>query len=658
MAVGEDVIVKIGLDSKGVSQGLAQTSSKIQNWANGIERMAQGPRSALYGLMHMNPFTSLLGSIALLGGAIVTATMKFSSFLNGIKKQSDALDITTDAYQRFQYAANRSNVGMDKVETFLTRFTSKLEEARDGSKNAVQLFDRLGLSISELSKKTPDQAFNTLLKRIAQLKQEGKDVSKIVENLFGRRSMIDVGKLIADNGFVNDQAGAPVASEASIKQAEALQNQWEKLKQTFVAFLDAIASGTKIFEALNTEIEAFTIWLKEFKFFKEEPEKLGKQEESQWVDDLRTAIHAVEGSSINGRTIADLQRERKAIEPILNIAKEQGLTRTMNENGQMETVEHLEKRYNRIEEFIDAVSKLGTNNEHIKQVLHDEDIRQGIKDYFFGGMEDTSVFGQERYVREKFRDRIIPYAEAQQQKQEASIAENMKNSPLYNQEHIFKRLNDQYDEIAGKAEIERQLRMAAIEEDEREIQILKKLNELRQAGVEISEEEFRQRLKNPVENPTTELEKWFKNANYEVQENVDAKANEEYAKKLREESKARSELLKKLEHDTHGLNEFQKAVMEATEEAEKMGMNQQQTEGYQNFAESDAMIKWLRGNNIEGFNQDIYANELAKRGGFASSVTTWEKSSNEKILDWLKSINKAEDSRNADLKTLISLLSQ
>ena len=47
-----------------------------------------------------------------------------------------------------------------------------------------------------------------------------------------------------------------------------------------------------------------------------------------------------------------------------------------------------------------------------------------------------------------------------------------------------------------------------------------------------------------------------------------------------------------------------------------------------------------------------------REGGFASSVTTWQKSSEEKIFEWLKQINEAEATRNSKLDSIIKVLGE
>lgn len=659
MAVGEDVTVKIGVDAGNLNQGLNQSQAKVQTWANGIERMSQGPRSALYGLMHLNPYTALAGSIALVGGAIAGAAAKFSAFLNDMKKTADALDITTDAYQRFQYAANRSNVGMDKVSTFLTRFTSKLEEARSGTKEAVKLFDRLGLSVSDLSKKTPDQAFNAMLSKLAQMKKLGQDTSKIIENIFGRRAVMDINKMIA-GGFLEDQAGAPVIDKKSFEEAEQMQNEWETIKQTFSKLAGAVVNATGIFRNLNEELIIFGNTLKNV--LNVEPAPLENQTKRQWEEDVNSAYASVllsdEKFGLNDKIKKqqEIQTKLDAAEKEIEKAELTGNPRAVDKA--IKKAEKLQKDLNKvnkkIEDIIDdmfetLVGQFNTNP-RLKQVFNDNDVKKSVKEMLTKNVELNSDL-----IERNFKGRIA----------EPSTPPEVINED--NSHYIYQKLNEDFDAYAQNAEVERKLKLASIQTTkdnikaaEAEVQILKKLNELRKAGVDISEEEFRERLGsvNTLTEPKNEMDRWFLNVKEEIRKASENKYKEAQLNRIKQETEARKQLTNELYevHDKYGLNHREIVEYNAMKKAFDVGMNYDQTEAYVDYAKEDDRFKWLNGLNIQGFRQDVFTNDLARRGGFSSSVTTWEKSSNDKVLEWLKIINDSEKSRNTKLDSLLDVL--
>ena len=139
---GTNVNVKIGGDATNLQKTLKTSETGMKTWANSVQKAAQGPKAMLASFVKSNPMVAIGTVVTGVVGAMVTGIMKLSSFLNDIKKQADALDLTTDAYQRFQFAANKSNVGMDKVSNYLTRFSTKLEEAQARSQWRCQAFQQ------------------------------------------------------------------------------------------------------------------------------------------------------------------------------------------------------------------------------------------------------------------------------------------------------------------------------------------------------------------------------------------------------------------------------------------------------------------------------------------------------------------------------------
>lgn len=639
---------------------MSQSQQRIQTWANGIERAAQGPRSALYGLMHINPFTALAGSMGLFTTAIAGATLKFASFLNEIKKTADGLNISTDAYQRFDFAATHAGVSMAEVQSYLGRLAIKLDEARTGSKDAVAIFDKLGLSISDLSKKSPDEVFNNLIIRLGQLKKEGKDTAKIIQELFGRRAVPAIGKLIASD-FVDLQGSVDVTDKTAFERAENLQREWESVKKTMVNLLATIADSTNIFKHLNNELEIFRAFVRTITG--EKPVPLENQTRDRWREDVESAYASVLMS--DERFGLDKQfSKQKELQEKLDIIQNRELPKA-EMSGNPAAVDkvikkaeklqnELDKVNSKIEKIIGDILNTLTNqinvDPHLRQVFGDADIQKAIKEMLVKNL--------------KFDDEQISKIF------DKRIAEPPKSIPTIEQDntqYIYQKLNTEHEKYYDKLELENKLKLESIKLTndniatiEYEIQTLHKLNELRKAGVNISEAEFRKRL-NEAENnkkPETEMDKWFVNARKDIDTSVNFKLEEDRLKRLKKELKLRDALTKELQNEqaTLRFNSKERATYEASVKAVKAGLNTEQTDQYSDYAKTKADLSWLKGLNVEGFRENIYTNDLARRGGFASSVTTWQKSSNDKVLEWLKMINDTEQRRNVQLNNLLDVL--
>jgi hypothetical protein len=233
---------------------LQQGQSTVTKFASGIERAAQGGRSALYGLMKLNPGTYLAGATALLGAAIVKSIASFAQFADQIQKNADAVGVDAEAFQRLQHAANKTGVQAQNVMNIMTRFTSKLEEARGGNMKLIESFDKLGLSIYSLSKKTPDEALNAMLSRLREMKQAGQDVNGIIEDLFGKKSVQDINKMIAGN-FESEQGNARIIDEELIKQSTELVNVWTELKNVVTVVIGQFLSWVGAMDMLRDAID-------------------------------------------------------------------------------------------------------------------------------------------------------------------------------------------------------------------------------------------------------------------------------------------------------------------------------------------------------------------------------------------------------------------
>jgi len=127
--------------------------------------------------------SALLGMAGAAGiGALVKQTLDYA---DSIAEASDALGLTTKAYQELSFAASQSGIGQDKFTASFSKFVRLAESAALGEKGPAAVFTRLGISAKEAGGDV--EALVTLVvQQIDKIPTQSERL-KIIGELFGAK---------------------------------------------------------------------------------------------------------------------------------------------------------------------------------------------------------------------------------------------------------------------------------------------------------------------------------------------------------------------------------------------------------------------------------------------------------------------------------------
>ena len=153
-----------------------------------------------------------------------------------IEKTSQKVGLSTDAYQRWDYAMQISGSSMADCTVGLKTLTNTYDDAMSGTTSAVEKFRRLGLEMDDLAGKSREDIFGTVVNALQNVTDE-TDKAAIANDLFGRSGQ----NLMPMFNMTNDQLAKTMAeadkygmvmSENSIKAAAAFEDSLTKMKGT------------------------------------------------------------------------------------------------------------------------------------------------------------------------------------------------------------------------------------------------------------------------------------------------------------------------------------------------------------------------------------------------------------------------------------------
>lgn len=213
------LVVKMAADS-------AQMRSELER----VKKEVKGTDSVL---------SQLSSNFKLLGG--IAAGISFTALVNQALQAAGALNdtaiktgISIDALQRLQFAAGLSGGSLEGVSGAVARMQKALIEAGEGSKQAKEALDRLGLSTQQILSLSPDKQFEAVAVAIASIQDPAARTTAAMD-LFGK-SGAELLPLIDNLGnnaqLLNEQLsaiGGPVSEEA-IAKVDTLGDQLDILK--------------------------------------------------------------------------------------------------------------------------------------------------------------------------------------------------------------------------------------------------------------------------------------------------------------------------------------------------------------------------------------------------------------------------------------------
>jgi len=179
--------------------------------------------------------------------AVQSVAGSFTSFVAGAASAVASVDdlskrtgVSAQTLQAYQFAAEQSGVSVETFGKGIQKLGINLGEAQTGNKSAIKSFADLGLSVEELARLSPEQAFEKVAAAISQLPNPAQQAAAAV-SLFGKSGAELVPVFQEGAGFLAEMR----------KQAEGLGLV---LGQTQVANLAQLDDS---FSALGATVQAF-----------------------------------------------------------------------------------------------------------------------------------------------------------------------------------------------------------------------------------------------------------------------------------------------------------------------------------------------------------------------------------------------------------------
>ncbi len=255
-----DISVLANVEVKG-SEQLNQLSSSLQHAGDSAQTAASKLREVegVLGPLGAGAAIAVAGLLALAsaaaaaGSAVASLAEQAGKYAEKMQNAAAATQMSVEDIQRVKYAAEVAGVSFEGIVRSVDQMSKKLEEGDS-------VFRRLGLSIDQLKRESPTQAFQELLARINELPPGLQRTTALME-IFGKGGATAVAPLLSTFSELTGEAdhfGSVLSGEAISSAAQfddELDRVSEAVRKIALDFGSAVASSGAAQQALHALAE-------------------------------------------------------------------------------------------------------------------------------------------------------------------------------------------------------------------------------------------------------------------------------------------------------------------------------------------------------------------------------------------------------------------
>lgn len=180
-------------------------------------------------------------------GAVVAFGKALAAEASQTKRMSDGIGVSVGMLDELGDMAERAGASGEGFQQKIARLVDTQEEAAKGNKEAAESFARLGISVGDLTKLSPEQ----LLERVAIGAQNDATAISDLNNVMGKGAgteFYSTLKKIAQDGLPAVDASV----EESIKRFAELESKYQSIKDTIgEVFMKSVVGTVQFFGGMK-----------------------------------------------------------------------------------------------------------------------------------------------------------------------------------------------------------------------------------------------------------------------------------------------------------------------------------------------------------------------------------------------------------------------
>lgn len=208
--------VMISASSKGLSAGIAKANGALDKLSRSARRMqgtltkAFSPAITSAAKLMGNGLKAVGVAAVAAGGALAYFTKNQIDAIGDTADMADRLGVTYNRLKAIQFAAKLAGIDSEKLNSAFEKMQDTLGSAASGNKSAIDSLGRIGITMEQLDKLSPEKRFEAIGQAIAKIQDPAARIAA-ARDIFGKAG----GALIVlfeSGGAAIDEAAARLES--------------------------------------------------------------------------------------------------------------------------------------------------------------------------------------------------------------------------------------------------------------------------------------------------------------------------------------------------------------------------------------------------------------------------------------------------------------
>lgn len=227
-----DLFAKLSLDTSEYEKSIDSASKKANDWKTALGNAGKVIAST----------TAVAGGLAAAGFKFASNTAKQA---DEIDKMSQKLGLSSKAYQEWDYVLNLAGTSMTNMSTGLKTLTNKIDDAKNGSDSAIEMFEKLGISMEDLNSMSREDIFAATITGFQNM-ADSTERAALANDLYGKsgqeltplfnQTAEETQRLIEQ---INDLGG--VMSDDAVKAGAQFNDSLTTMKASFGGVVNSLA---------------------------------------------------------------------------------------------------------------------------------------------------------------------------------------------------------------------------------------------------------------------------------------------------------------------------------------------------------------------------------------------------------------------------------
>ena len=238
-------IVSTEADMRKYEQALAETgeaadesSKKTVDWGEVAKKTAQVAAAA---------FAAVTAAVVAVGKALGDMIVDTAEYGDEVDKMSQKLGMSTDAYQEWDYVLKLAGTDMSSMSTGMKTLTNKIDDAKNGSKSAQAMFEKLGISMDDLADMSREDAFGAVVESMQGM-ADSTERAALANDLFGKSGqeltpLFNQTNELTKEQIANAERLGMVMDEESVKAAAAFKDSLTTAQGALNGFKNNLAGS-------------------------------------------------------------------------------------------------------------------------------------------------------------------------------------------------------------------------------------------------------------------------------------------------------------------------------------------------------------------------------------------------------------------------------